>query len=157
MKADRATRSLWIARHQFLAGARIAQDQTVESEGATLQTWWSTLRSAQRPNNLLKHRFPSIARVEPGFRCVFSLPHEPAHHVSSSRIPANYFVLHSERDCNESGTNGIARPYAVLVAQSQTEVRAPKRAPKVAKSSRSSDERFFVEARRYYVFSGKAV
>src|SRR5580704_19158258 len=34
-----------------------------------------------------------FARAAPGFRCVFSLPHERGHNVCSRRVPADYFVL----------------------------------------------------------------
>jgi len=90
---------------------------------------------------------------------VFSLPHEPSHQCQfQSHTRELLRSFHSERVVNESGTNGIARPYAVLVAQSQTEVRAPKRASESREVlSDRLDERFFVGSRRYYVFSGEAV
>src|SRR5438128_2128961 len=100
-------------------------------------------RPQQSPKTSIDDQF---ACVDPGFRCVFSLPHEPAHQCQfQSHTSELLRSFHSERDCNESGTNGIARPYAVLVAQSQTEVRAPKRASESREVSPDRlDERFFV-------------
>src|SRR5580704_2368694 len=88
-----------------------------------------------------------FARAAPGFRCVFSLPHERGHQcLFPSRTSGLLRSSHYETGCNESGTNDIVRPYAVLVAQSQTGVRAPKQAYESREVSPDRlDGRFFHE------------